>query len=152
MLSQIEGERLSEPPWSEFTIDEVLIYYDVPRMLLQKSVEGQLYLAWWHNESAPVERWIYLPVSEGRLRAILSGEMADRYAMDDPEDGYVYVVDWDWEKDGIRQTVKTTTAALPQDALPHPDVKLSIPIPKEIEDKFSEKKARIAEAALSNEG
>ena len=133
MLSQIKGTMLHKPPWSEFTIDEALIYYDVPRMLLQKSVEGQLYLAWWHDESAPVERWIYLPVSEGRLRAILLGEMTDRYAMDNPEGGYIYVVDDDWNKDAIVQVVKTTTAALPQDALPHPDARLDIPMPYSIE-------------------
>ncbi len=129
MLPHVKGVRLPKPPWSEFTIDEVLIYYDVPRMLLQKSDKGQLFLAWWHDEDAPVERWIYLPVSEERLRAILSGNMADRYAMDNPEDGYILVVDMDWNKDAVVQTIKTTTAALQQDALPHPDVRLDLPMP-----------------------
>lgn len=145
MLPQIKGARLPKPPWSEFTLDYELIYYDGPRLLLQKSVEGRLFLAWWHDEESLIERWIYLPVSEERLRAILSGEIADRHAMDNPEDGYIYVVDWDWEKDEIEQVVKTTTIALPQDALPHPDVRLSIPIPEEIGDAFSGKKAHIAD-------
>ena len=128
MLHKIKGAKVPNLP-PEFPIEHVLDYYDGPRLMLRGSADGQLYLAWWHDDDGAVERWVYLPVSEERLRAILSGEMTDRYAMDNPEGGCILVVDVDWDTGEVTQTVKTTTAALPQDALPHPDSRLKIPMP-----------------------
>ena len=129
MLPQIKGAKVPNLP-DEFTIDETLVYYDGPRLMLQGCEDGRLFLAWWHDDDGAVERWIYLPVSEPRLCAILSGKVTARASMDNPEDGYILVVDVDWDNDAAMQTVKTTTAALPQDALPHPDVRLNMPMPK----------------------
>ena len=126
----------------------MLDYYDGPRLLLRGSEDGRLFLAWWHDDDGAVERWIYLPVSEPRLRAILSGEVTVRASLDNPEDGYVLVVDVDWDDDAATHTVKTTTAALPQDALPHGDVRLAIPMPEGIGDAVGEKGAHIAGGAF----
>ena len=142
MLHKVKGAKVPNLP-DEFPIDEVLVYYDGPRLMLQGYEDGQLYLAWWHDDDGTVERWIYLPVSEERLRVILSGKMTDRYAMDNPEDGYILVVDVDWDNDAAMRTVKTTTAALPQDALPDPDARLDIPMPDGICEPPYNKAARI---------
>ena len=144
MLPQIKGAKVPNLP-DEFPIDEVLVYYDGPRLMLQGYEDGQLYLAWWYDDDGAVERWIYLPVSENRLRAILSGNTAIRTSMDNPEDGYILVVDVDWDNDAAMRTVKTTTAALPQDALPHPDARLDIPVPEGICEPPDNKAVRVAD-------
>ncbi len=129
MLSVIKGMLLPSLPWDEFSFDEELAYYNGPRLLLQRGKDGELYLAWWNDEDDALERWLCLPLSEARLHAVLSGEMASRDAIENPEDGYLLVVDIDLETDAVARTVKTTAAALPQDTLPRPEAKLNIPIP-----------------------
>ena len=106
----------------------MLDYYDRPRILLEGDPEGPLYLVWWSDEDGDVERWICLPLSKSRLRAISSGAMSPREAMDNPEDGYLLAVDTD-TTDTIIRTVKTTAAAFPQDALPRPEADLIVPMP-----------------------
>ena len=132
MLSQIEGVRLDNPLWSALSFDRVLQYYDGPRLLLQRSAGGQLYLAWWSDSDESRERWIYLPLSERRLHAILSGEMPSLEGLKTPEDGYLLVVDKEPESDSIIQTIITQAEALPADALPLPGARLNLPVPAEI--------------------
>ena len=129
MLSEIKGTLLPSLPWGEFSFDEELAYFNGPRLLLQRAKMGQLYLAWWNDEDDAFERWLCLPLSEARLHAVLSGEMASRDAIENPEDGYLLVVGIDLETDVVARTVKTTAAALPQDTLPRLGAKLNIPIP-----------------------
>ena len=128
MLPEIKGTLLPNPPLRELSLERVLGYYDRPRILLERDPTGQLYLVWWSDEDDGVERWICLPLSEVRLRAITSGAIAPRYAMDHPEDGYLLAVDTD-TSDTIVRAVKTTTAAFPQDALPRPEADLMMPMP-----------------------
>ena len=129
MLSEIKGTLLHRLPWGEFSFDDVLAYHNGPRLLLQRSPAGQLYLAWWSDEDDSVERWICLPLSEARLRAILSGEMASRDALEQPEDGYLLAADLDLATDAAVRIVKTTATALPQDAMPMPGSHLNVPAP-----------------------
>lgn len=129
MLSEIKGTLLPSLPWGEFSFDEELAYFNGPRLLLQHGKIGQLYLAWWNDEDDAFERWLCLPLSEARLHAVLSGEMASRDAIENPEDGYLLTVDIDLDTDAVVRTVKTTAAALPQDTLPRPEARLDIPIP-----------------------
>ena len=49
--------------------------------------------------------------------------------MENPEEGYLLVVDIDLETDQPVHIIKTTAAALSQDALPRPDATLNIPMP-----------------------
>ena len=132
MLLAIKGTELKNPIWSAFSIERVLKYYDGPRLLLQKTLAGQLYLAWWSDSDDSTERWIYLPLSEHRLREILSGEMPSLDALKAPEDGSLLVVDKDLNTDSIIKTVLTDAAALPGDALPRPGASLNVPMPSEI--------------------
>ena len=125
MLPTISG--MSVPfPCQHPVFEQVLEYYDGPRLILKRSGAGQLYLAWWNDEEGLVDRWIYLPVSESRLSNILSGNMPVMDAMRDPEEGYLVVVD---VGQGDTQSVATTVSALPPDSLPFDDVRLNIPLP-----------------------
>ena len=127
MLPTING--LSVPfPCQHPVFEQVLEYYDGPRLILKRSGAGQLYLAWWNDEEGPVDRWIYLPVSESRLSNILSGNIRVMDAMRDPEEEYLMVVDVDVGQ-GVIQSVATTVSSLSADSLPFDDVRLNVPLP-----------------------
>ncbi len=132
MLPEIKGVQISNFPWNDFAFERVLEYYDGPRLLLQRSQAGQLYLAWWNDADGSVDRWIYLPLSERRLHDVLSGAMPALGALNNPEDGNLLVVDIDVDHDSVVQTIVTTTKSIPQDSLPLEWSKLNIPVPEEI--------------------
>ena len=132
MLPEISGNKLTINPWNAFTYDRVLEYYDGPRLMLQRSGAGQLYLAWWNDADESVDRWLCLPVSKPRLRQILSGSMTSLDALTNPEDGYLLVVDVDTETDSVIQTKMTNPEAIPQDSLPVEDDRLDFPMPEDI--------------------
>ena len=134
MLSEIAGTHLPDAPWSDLTLDVVLDYYDGPRLLLRRTQSGQLFLAWWSDSDESIERWIYLPVSESRLRQILAGEILSFDALNDPEDGFLYVIDTDMRTESDVRTIMTDASALPRDAMPLPGARLSIPMPEEVSD------------------
>ena len=129
MLPEIKGTLLPAPPFPEFSFDEVLDYYDGPRILLERDESGQLYLVWWSDADMEMERWICLPLSESRLHAIFSGEVSPRDAMENPEGGYLLAIEFDLTTDAAPWAIKTTAAAFPQDALPHPEAHLRKPAP-----------------------
>ncbi len=129
MLAEIEGTPLTELPWGRFSYKTVLDYYDGPIILLERDPDGCLYLAWWSDADQHVERFVCLPLTKSRLRAILCDEISPLAAMRDPEGGYLLAVDIDLETDRPVRIIKTTAAAFPQDTLPHPNATLNIPMP-----------------------
>ena len=129
MLAKIKGTPVTNLPWYGFAVDEVLMYYDGPRLLLQRCAAGQWYLSWWNDADADTERWVCLPVSLSRLQAVLSGQMAPRDAMQHPEGGYLLVVDCAVADDAAVRVVKTTADAIPPNSLPVPGSCLKIPLP-----------------------
>ena len=136
MLPPIAGTLLPKPPWQGFTLDEVLHYYDGPRLILRRSDIGQLYLAWWNDADGSIDRWLYLPLSEPRLWDILVGGIPCRDALDDPEDGYLLVIDAAGDIDDVVRTIITNASALPPDSLPMPGVTLDVsePVARDITD------------------
>lgn len=131
MLPEIKGYPIT-PPWRDFSFDEVLCYYDGPRLLLERGPDGQLYLVWWYDNDDCTERWLCLPVSKARLIAIFAGQIPTRTAMEQPEGGCLLVVDIDLETDVMVRAVKTTTAAIPPDSLPQPGATLKMPLPQSV--------------------
>ena len=127
MLPTIDGSTVPFP-CQRPVFEQVLEYYDGPRLILKRSGVGQLYLAWWNDEDGPVDRWIYLPVSEPRLSDILSGKIRVMDAMRNPEEDYLLVVDLDVGQ-GVIQSVATTVSSLPPDSLPFDDVRLNAALP-----------------------
>ena len=132
MLPNIEGTVLKSPPWISLDTVEVLEYFDGPRLVLQKSQGGQLYLAWWVDADDDTDRWVYLPLSIARLKLVLAGHMASRDALADPEDGYLIVLDESVTYEHALQTIFTEIDSIPEDILPVPGAKLNIPMPKSI--------------------
>ena len=132
MLPKIKGSLLPGLPWGEISFDEVLDQYEQACITLQRGQSGELYLTWWSDADTEVERWICLPLTDARLRAIFAGEIAPRNAMENPEDGYLLAVDIDLATDAVVRVVKTTAAAFPQDALPHPEAHLRKPAPASV--------------------
>ena len=126
MLDLISGTTLADLPWRKVTFEQVLQYYDGPRLLLRRTDDGQLYLAWWSDADESVERWLYLPVSTSRLHEVLTGKTPSRNALNSPEDGYVLALDVSSETDDIIQAVKTNASALPQDSIPLPGARLKV--------------------------
>ena len=120
---------MSELPCGQFSYETVLDYYDGPLILLERDPAGCRYLAWWSDSDQHLERFVCLPLTKSRLRAILSGEISPLAAMQNPEGGCLLAVDIDLETDRPVRIIKTTAAAFPQDALPHPEATLNIPMP-----------------------
>ena len=150
MLSRVDGTQLPAPPWHTLSLDRVLQYYDGPRLLLQRSQAGQLFLAWWSDGDESIDRWIYLPVSEQRLENILSGQMPSLDGLQNPEDGYIYAIDVDVITDAVVSTMLTTANSLPEDALPLSGAKLSIPMPTELSRVPSRHGAHLIGVRLEN--
>ena len=126
MLPTIEGTRLPELPWEYLTFEEMLDYYDGPRLMLQQTDGGETYLAWWTDADEHTDRWVHIRMGPERLRAILSGEMPARAAFEEPEDGRLLVVD---REAGAEQPVGIVAAepsAVPPDTLPMAEARLRV--------------------------
>ena len=132
MLPNIDGTALKSPPWTSLDTVEVLEYFDGPRLVLQKSQGGQLYLAWWVDADDDTDRWVYLPLSIARLKLVLAGHMASRDALADPEDGYLIVLDESVSHEHVFQAIFTEIDSIPEDILPVSGAKLNIPMPESI--------------------
>lgn len=132
MLPDILGNILELHPFGAFEVDYTLIFYDGPKMRLRRTMAGQYYLAWWTDEDENYERWIYLPVSESRLKGIMSGGITADEALNEPEDGYLFVADLDVMSGEIRKVIQTNADSLPTETLPDPDSTLYIELPEEL--------------------
>lgn len=150
MLPEIIGSKLTDSPWNVISFERVLIYYDGPRLVLQRSRAGQLFLAWWNDSDEYVDRWVYLPLSAVRLHAVLSGSMPSLDALNNPEDGYLLVVDIDLETDSVVKTIMTTAEFLPHSSLPHEGARLNIPIPEEITGLHARERAHLLDVRIEN--
>jgi hypothetical protein len=126
VLEAIPGTKIPGPPWRELTFEHILQYYDGPRLILRRSDDGQLYLAWWSDADQNVERWIYLPISLMRLCSVLTGKTPSRNALNNPEDGYVLALDVSPDTDHVIHTVKTIASAVPQHSIPLPGARLGV--------------------------
>lgn len=148
MLPKIKGTLVTNPPWREFSFSEVLMYYDGPRLSLERGPDHELYLAWWNGIDDRVERWVCLPLTLPRLQAVLSGQMPSRYAMQHPENGYLLVYDLDLTTDTALRVVKTTADAIPQRSLPQPGACLNIPLPPSVKAEWADAAAAPGKVAF----
>lgn len=131
-MDEIQGTKLPVGQLAALALVRTLDYYDGPRLQLWRSRTGQFYLAWWFDEDSIAQRWIYLPVSKPRLLDITSGVIPSRRAIDEPEDGYIYVVDADTTAGTIVNVVQTVSASLDQDALPFAEARYTFPLMPEV--------------------
>ena len=126
-LTAIAGQRIGNFNWKP-ELETVLEYYDGPRLTLYREPSGAEYLAVWNDSQDGTERWLFIQTGRDRLRKILAGEIPLREALENPQTGFILVVDQDGN--GHASAVITTADNLPQDSLPYRDVTLNIPAPQ----------------------
>jgi hypothetical protein len=76
----------------ELTILEVFDYFDGPKFYSCKDLVGQLYLAYWIDQTALESSWLYVKVSLERYISFTAGGVSAAYAFMSPEDKRAYVV------------------------------------------------------------
>lgn len=82
-----EGSQLGQ-----LSLIDVLDYFDGPRLFTARSGTGQLFLAAWVESVGAGDRWLYVPISPARLRALWTGDTGTTEAFSNPEAGYAAIV------------------------------------------------------------
>jgi hypothetical protein len=75
----------------ELTLLETYVFYDGPRLFTARSLTDQRYLVAWASEGPEADEWLYVAISEARLKMVRSGARTVRSAFLDPE-GFTYRV------------------------------------------------------------
>ncbi|WP_445245324.1 DUF6575 domain-containing protein [Microcoleus sp. OTE_8_concoct_300] len=73
-------------------IIEVYEYYDTPSLFACQNLSGQLFLTVWAEQTTEFGTWLYVPISQRRLKNVRSGNIELRDAFVNAEDGFVYKV------------------------------------------------------------
>ena len=129
-MKKIEGYNI-DFDFSKFKRVADLIYYDGPFLSHYVSDKGDDYLFYWVDKSEDANRWLVLRVNLAQLQRYISGELALRQLIEQPNDGYLYSVDVD---DNLRfHNVRLLQpSSLPADYLPDEDSYYAFePIPAE---------------------
>lgn len=124
-LSDIQGSKVKSNIFQGFVVKETLIEYDFPLLLEARSPKGDSWLFKWCDtiEHAQLERWIALPISESRLKAIKNDSLSLREAVTLSEkEFYVFDAKSFFEPSEIK---KSSPEKLPIDYLPSDDVSVS---------------------------
>jgi hypothetical protein len=98
---------------------EIFDYFDGPRFYSCISKSGQLYLVFWVDETEKSESWLYVQISHEKYSVFKIGHIAIRDIFLHSEEGYVFLVTVDKNKE-----VDITTLSnhdIPLDYLPEPD-------------------------------
>ena len=69
----------------DLDIEEVFVFFDGPRVFTCRSLTDQIYLAGWAEENLDSDLWLYLPISNARLKMIRSGAWPLKDAYLNPE-------------------------------------------------------------------
>ncbi len=83
---------------------EVYDFYDVPCSFSARSAAGQTYVAVLTKMDEQTLRWVYLPLSEERLRQVHNANLLLRDAFRAPESGYLFRVSFHFQKDAFEVT------------------------------------------------
>jgi hypothetical protein len=112
-------------PVDNLRILDVLVYYDRPLLYTCRNGEsGQAFLVLFADESETDETWLYAPLSDARMTAILAGDVTLKEAFTKAEGGAVYA-ERVQSNDGARLSLEAMDAAtLPDDMLPEPQCRL----------------------------
>jgi hypothetical protein len=114
------------PPQADnLHILDVLVYYDRPLLYTcRNGASGQAFLVLFADESETDETWLYAPLSDARMAAILAGDVTLKDAFTKSEGGAVYA-ERVRATDGARLSLEARDAAtLPDDLLPEPQCRL----------------------------
>ncbi len=101
----------------DLEIIDVYEFYDGPRLLSCRNRSGQSFLALSVEDSDTGSAWLYVAVSDERLRQIEAGTIDLRTAIEAPEDQAVYMA-YQATEEGTWRVVWTPVAELTDDVLP----------------------------------
>lgn len=113
-------------PLGRLKVLEVYHYFDGPRLFACANVSGQKFLVFWLGDEDGADKWLYVPVSDTRLREVRSGAISLRRACKDPEDGFVWVVETPFQPNGKAGPTAFDPSELPDEYLPADDSFLSL--------------------------
>lgn len=118
-MRKIEGYNI-DYDFSSFRKIADLIYFDGPLLSHYVSSKGEDYLFYWVDRDDSDNRWLVLRVSLAYLQKYVGKEITLRELVENPNDGYLYVVE---VNDEVRyHDVKLVQpSSLPADYLPDPD-------------------------------
>lgn len=109
----------------KLSINEVLDYYDGPKLFTAKNAVGFTYLAFWADQTDFGDIWLYAPVSNGRLQKLKSGDVSLREAFLHSEDDLVYKIFTPFS--GEHSVVEfLPSSTVDSDLLPLPSDRLSV--------------------------
>jgi len=120
-----DESRDSKNIFQDLVIEETLIEYDSPLLLVAKSPDDEKWLFKWCDdiESTEIQRWIALQISESRLNAIKNDRLSLREAVTLPEkEFYIFDAKSLFKPLKIR---KSSPEKLPIDYLPSDDVSVN---------------------------
>lgn len=112
----------------DLKIDEVFVEFDGPRLFTCRSPVDRVYLVAWADHGPAEDKWLYLPISAGRLKMVRSGGMPLRAAFVEPEER-LFVATLPTAVDSPDRVEIVDLNALPDEWLPSPDFVLDIATP-----------------------
>jgi hypothetical protein len=119
------ADTVLSTPLGDFDIDKVYMEYDGPRVFSCRDRSRSLFLCLWVEESFDYDRWLFVPVSQRRLDATVTGILSLRDAVEQAENGWVWLVKT--ADDVASSTYEMISAsAVPQRFLPPSDLRLAI--------------------------
>ena len=94
-MEEIKGTKLDKFPLKNLIKVADLIYFDGPLLSHFRSEYGDNYLYYWFDANENFNRWLVFRVADKSLNDYLSGEVSLRELVENPWDGFVYLVDID---------------------------------------------------------
>lgn len=76
---------IDEKVLESFKLDEVFVFYDLPRVFTLKTPADAVCLAVWASSSLEKESWFYVPISKEKLNSLKSGSVTLYSAIKNPE-------------------------------------------------------------------
>ena len=129
-MKKIEGYNI-DYDFSGFRKIADLVYFDGPFLSHYVSGKGDDYLFYWVDRDGRDNRWLVLRVSLASLQKYIGKELTLRELIENPNDGYLYVVDID-DSIAYHDIKLVQPSALPDDYLPESDSYYEFePIPAE---------------------
>ena len=129
-MKKIEGYNI-DYDFGGFRKIADLVYFDGPFLSHYVSGKGDDYLFYWVDRDEQDNRWLVLHVSLASLQKYIGKELTLRELIENPNDGYLYVVDID--NSLVYHDIKLVQpSSLPDDYLPESDSYYEFePIPAE---------------------
>lgn len=76
----------------QLKLEETFHYFDIPRLFTCKNNAGSRFLVISTFDDYETYEWLYLPISKDRFSSLISKAIPLRYALTNPEDGYLFFV------------------------------------------------------------